>query len=88
MPSQPSDGFADRLERLFHEALELDPPLRGAFLVQSCDGDATLQWELEHLLAASARVDAAPGWALPAIGNEAWFLTSWLPAPSRKTDLA
>jgi TolB-like protein/Flp pilus assembly protein TadD len=46
-----------RLEDLFHEAADLPPAERSAFLDQACRGDAPLRRELESLLAADAAGD-------------------------------
>jgi eukaryotic-like serine/threonine-protein kinase len=40
------------IERIFDETLELPEPDRAAFLAQACNGDQTLQREVESLLAA------------------------------------
>ncbi len=40
------------IEPIFDEILELPAPDRAAFLAQACDGDQTLQHEVESLLAA------------------------------------
>src|SRR5215208_2357783 len=44
-----------RLEDLFHAALELDGGERADYLVRSCDGDAELRREVESLLSAFER---------------------------------
>jgi serine/threonine protein kinase/tetratricopeptide (TPR) repeat protein len=41
----------ERLEQLYHEALERDESRRAAFLEQACAGDAPLRQEVESLLA-------------------------------------
>lgn len=41
----------ERVENLFHTALELEPAERAAFLAQACDGDGALRDEVESLLA-------------------------------------
>jgi hypothetical protein len=43
-----------RVRELFSRALDLDPPLRAAFLRESCDGDSALHAEVSSLLAAHA----------------------------------
>lgn len=40
------------IERIFYETLELPEPQRADFLAQACNGDATLQREVNSLLAA------------------------------------
>ena len=40
-----------RVEQLFHEARERPPDQWSAFLAQACDGDLTLQHDVESLLA-------------------------------------
>ena len=40
------------IERLFHEALELDPQKHARFLDEACAGDAALKAEVESLIAA------------------------------------
>jgi serine/threonine protein kinase/Tol biopolymer transport system component len=41
----------ERIENLFHQALELPPEARPAFLQQACGADASLRREVESLLA-------------------------------------
>ena len=43
-----------RVRELFNRALDLDPPLRKGFLLDSCGGDAALHAEVSSLLAAHA----------------------------------
>jgi serine/threonine-protein kinase len=45
--------YWDRLERLFYEALELEPAQRSAFLDQQCGDDRALRREIESLLDSS-----------------------------------
>ena len=45
-----SAGRWDRVERLYHEALELDAAARAAFLDESCAGDSELRSEVDSLL--------------------------------------
>lgn len=51
MSSAPGPQPWRRVEALFYEALEHGPESRGAFLDQSCAGDAALRREVEELLA-------------------------------------
>src|SRR4051794_36392062 len=46
------DGRWSRIEDLFHQAAELVPAERSAFLDRACDGDDELRRELGSLLAA------------------------------------
>ena len=45
----------DRVEDLFHSALELDPSERSGFLERSCGDDAALRMEVESLIAFSGK---------------------------------
>jgi hypothetical protein len=40
-----------RIERLYHTALELEPGPRGAYLQEACGADKSLLHEIESLLA-------------------------------------
>ncbi len=54
-------------EDLFHEALDLSPDERAAFIDRSCGDDSALRTELESLLAADRRATdflADPAWSL------------------------
>ena len=46
-----------RINDLFHSALEREPGERAAFLAQACDGEQSLRREVEALLEAHERVD-------------------------------
>lgn len=70
-------GHWNRIEDLFHQAADLAPPERPAFLDRVCGGDKELRLELEALLAADTQGDrhfqAAVHWAvdqLPAAADE------------------
>lgn len=52
MPESPS--FRQRIEALYHSALELSVTDRRAFLDQACAGDDSLRQEIEALLSAQA----------------------------------
>ena len=45
------DEHWERMWELFHQALELEPRRRGAFLEDACRGDDGLREEIEELLA-------------------------------------
>src|SRR5688572_23844259 len=64
MASQPpANEHWDRLSRLYHEALALDPAQRTPFLAQACGNDEALYQELASLVGQSG-VDtflASPG---------------------------
>ncbi|MFZ1917967.1 MAG: protein kinase [Terriglobales bacterium] len=49
-----SEGWR-KVETLFHEALELTPQARSAFLDEKCTGDARLRQEVESLLASAGQ---------------------------------
>ena len=49
----PSTESFLRLERIFHEALEVPAETRKAFVGERCGADAQLRSEVEALLAAS-----------------------------------
>ncbi len=67
-----SDGpDIDRLEPLFHEALDLEPAARAAFLDARCAGDADLRARLEYLLDAASAAEDEPFWRHNAIEAEA-----------------
>jgi hypothetical protein len=44
-----------RVERLYHAALERDPACRAVFLQESCGGDVALRREVEEMLALTQR---------------------------------
>ncbi len=46
----------DQVGKLYHDALELEPERRAAFLDEACAGDTSLRREVESLLAAETRV--------------------------------
>jgi serine/threonine protein kinase len=52
-----SDDRWRQIEELFHQAADLAPADRAAFLRRACDGDEELQREVESLLAADASRD-------------------------------
>ena len=65
-----SDNRWQRVEEIFHRAVELAPEARSAFLDEVCAGDGLLRREIESLLAhdaedgstlANAVADAAGG---------------------------
>lgn len=49
----PSTDSFLRLERIFHEALDVSAETRSAFVAECCGADAHLRSEVEALLAAS-----------------------------------
>ena len=72
-----SGAHWDRLQELFHRALEIVPDQRAAFLARECADDPALRDEVERLLSASDRAGsfihepaiASPGVALPLDGE-------------------
>jgi tetratricopeptide (TPR) repeat protein len=70
MPSVSAESREERIERLFHAALEIESGSREAFLERACDGDD--RRAVRRLLEAHARVGQKPGWNAPAIENEAF----------------
>lgn len=54
MPSSDEEQWR-RVETLFHEALDVEPAQRAAFLDRECKGDAALRKEVEELLASSEK---------------------------------
>ena len=66
-----AESHAERVERLFHETLEIEAGLRDAFLTGVCGGNELLRLAVRRLVDASARVARKPGWSEPAIQNEA-----------------
>ncbi|HEY3743630.1 MAG TPA: protein kinase, partial [Bryobacteraceae bacterium] len=72
MPSEASN-FDQRLEELFHKALDLEPEARSGFLDLQCEGDKRLRASVERLLAASRDAESESFWrgsALQAEANE------------------
>src|SRR5581483_12475740 len=57
LPMTPQSDFRswELLETLFHQAAELEPPQRAAFLDSACNGNDDLRRELESLLATADR---------------------------------
>ena len=66
MPLTAGDRHWQEIEQLFHDALELEPGDRPAFLDRRCGQDVNLRRELESLLAAS---DQTLGFARDAVGE-------------------
>ena len=66
MPLTTGDRHWQEIEQLFHDALELEPGDRPAFLDRRCGQDVNLRRELESLLAAS---DQTLGFARDAVGE-------------------
>ena len=71
MPLEPTDSFAERVERLFHEATDIDAGARDAWLKAACEGEEGLLSAVQQLLDAHARVGRKAAWNAPAIQNEA-----------------
>lgn len=47
-----------RIDQLFHSALEREPGARAAFLTQACMGDEALRREVESLLGSHEQSDS------------------------------
>ena len=47
-----------QIEKLYHEALKLEPSHRAAYLQESCQDDEELRHEVESLLAADAQAES------------------------------
>lgn len=58
-----ADEPRDRLETLFHQAVELSPGERSAFLAANCANDSNLRQSLEQLLQDDDRLQAKEGLA-------------------------
>jgi tetratricopeptide (TPR) repeat protein len=71
MPLEPVESRGARVERLFHEALEMDDDSRDAFLAAACQGDEPMRLAIVKLIGAHERVGRNPSWNEPAIQNEA-----------------
>ena len=56
MPDYAADRWP-RIERLYVEALEQDPPAREAFLEAACEGDDELRREVRSLLRYESAAD-------------------------------
>lgn len=54
---KPSSAYWQRLEQLFHQAIELDEPARRRFLGEACAGDTALREEVESLVASHAAME-------------------------------
>lgn len=71
------------IDRIYHEALEIDAAERAAFLLKACDGDEDLRGEVESLLDHQAAGDALldrSAWDLPAgLGTTGSRSTALLP---------
>lgn len=70
MPLEPTDSFAERVERLFHEATEIEAGARDAWLQAACGGEERLLFAVRKLIAAHARVARKAAWSDPAIRIE------------------
>ncbi len=55
MTAAAGSGHWDRLERLFYQALDLQPADRPAFLDEACGDDSSLRKEIESLLESSSK---------------------------------
>ena len=71
MPSEPTDSFAERVERLFHEATDIEAGARDAWLKAVCEGEERLLFAVQELIDAYARVGRKAAWSEPAIRIEA-----------------
>ncbi len=63
-----ADDRDERIEELFHEALEREPGARAELLDRACAGEPGLRGEVESLLAAHLRASqhpVEPAWAFP-----------------------
>ena len=54
-----------KIEQLYHTALEREPGVRSAFLDQACQGDVDLRREVEALLAAAEQQESTVTLAAP-----------------------
>ena len=54
--------FLERLERLFQQAMDVDPAEQFAFLRKSCEGDERLRIRVQALLDALEKADAGKVW--------------------------
>jgi tetratricopeptide (TPR) repeat protein len=70
MPLAPLESREERIERLFHQALEIEIEDREGFFARAADRDD--QFAVQRLLDAHARVGKRAGWSAPAIQNEAF----------------
>ena len=71
MPSSRTDPFPDRVEQLFHLALETEPGGRKTFLAHACQGDESLRSAVQDLLHAAEEVENSVAWKSTALANEA-----------------
>jgi eukaryotic-like serine/threonine-protein kinase len=69
-----------RIEALFHQALEREEPARSLFLDDQCDGDTELRREVDQWLAADAR---APAEVSAAVGEAVRSLRASFPPGTR-----
>lgn len=56
-----NEAYWQKLQVVFDEALAVDAAQRAAFLAQACDGDASLEEDVQGLL--DAHVDVSQGWS-------------------------
>src|SRR5437016_8746129 len=68
-----------RIEPLYHAALEREAEQRPDFLAEACAGDVALRHEVERLLAANEQ--AGGFFVAPALEREAKKLAAEMPAP-------
>lgn len=54
---KPGSAYWQRLEQLFHQAIELDESARRCFLGEACAGDAALREEVESLVASHVAME-------------------------------
>jgi hypothetical protein len=66
----PNNSFDQRVEELFHQAIEMEDDARALFLAAACGGDEALRHAVSELIAASVRADASVIWNEPAIVHE------------------
>src|SRR5689334_18186631 len=56
----------ERVEAIFLEAVDIEPPLRAAWLAEECAGDAELRAEVDRLLASDEQASDALNGAVAA----------------------
>jgi hypothetical protein len=70
----------NRVEEIYHAALERSPELRAAFVAEICASDFELRREVESLLAHSGDAMDTPAWAHITANQELWRQTPLLQA--------
>jgi hypothetical protein len=85
MASATDSDHWNRLEKLFYQALDLEPAARIAFLNQACGDNATLRKEVESLLISSDKtfsflqkpIEVTANGSDPISSSACWVRVEW-----------